>query len=121
MSNKIYFFKVKELCGGVYVAARSWKEARKIARKNEMVSEYIEEFIDIEGRLERFYGKPVFIDYEGVLSIEQIIDIGIAWWECSECDSRDIQLVKGNDKNVPEDEYKCNECGHIGYVPYVED
>ncbi len=109
--NKVYFFIVDEDYGGVYVAAKNWKEARKYSMQDELISEYMEEFIDLRGSIVK---PKVFTTLEGVLSIEQTIKLGLAWWDC-ENDS----CIGGEIEFVDELNYRCSGCGEINKIPYV--
>jgi hypothetical protein len=118
--NKVYFFVVNEDEGGVYVAAKNWKEARKLSMTDPLISENMEEFIDLEGRLVKRGKGIIYTEYEGVLDITQIVELGCAWWSCEniECESDDIEIIE--DKSLYEyGGYKCKKCGYTAKIPYV--
>jgi formylmethanofuran dehydrogenase subunit E len=104
--------------GWVYVAAKTWKEARKYAQKSDYLSNTAEEFIDYRGHLFRDKeNKFVFTEDEGELDIEQIIKNKIHWFTCYECDSDNVSLVKES----IDSKFKCNECGEVFDIPYYDD
>jgi hypothetical protein len=114
--NKVYFFREKSgEFGGVYVAAETWKKARNIAITEELISEYADNVItDIEGHLCRNNNKkPIITEIEGILNVQQICDLGLAWWDCEECGDDDFEILNY------ESEFKCRKCGFIDDIPYV--
>lgn len=83
--NKIYFFTDKEAEFGVFVGAKTWKEARKIALSCEEVDC---DFIDIEGHICKEGKKPILTDINGKLDCEDILKSGYEgfYWEYGKCD-----------------------------------
>lgn len=121
--NKVYFFQEKSGdYGGVYVAASSWKAARNIAITDELICDHVDNPItDVAGHIcrEAYFGKGkgkrklYLTEFEGILSIQQICDLGLAWWECEECGRSNFEIL--ND----EQNFKCRDCGLEDNVPYV--
>ena len=119
--NKVYFFSEKSGdYGGVYVVAPNWKAARNIAITDEIISEHVDNPItDVTGRLcrEPYFNKTkqskrFLTKFEGILSIQQICDIGFAWWECDECGGKDFEIFDSGSK------FRCKRCGYEANVSY---
>jgi predicted RNA-binding Zn-ribbon protein involved in translation (DUF1610 family) len=113
--NKVYQFSLIEEydTGWIYIAAKTWKEAAKYARQSDYLSNTAENFIDYRGHLV----KPIVkTEYTDELEIDQIIELNLHWFECPECGSRNVSLVKES----IDDKYKCNECGEIETIPYYD-
>jgi hypothetical protein len=113
--NKAYFFTEKSGdYGGVYVAAKTWKEARNIAISDKLISDHVDNpIIEVEGHLCRKNKQPIKTEIEGILSMQQICDLGLAWWECEKCGYSNFEIIDC-DQN-----FKCKDCGFIDNVPYV--
>lgn len=112
--NKVYFFSSND-AGGIYVADKDFKSAKAIAINNKLIAEHSDNpFIDTRGHLCRDYNKkPIKTELKGDLSIQQIIDIGFAWWDCKECNNDDFEVIDH------ESSYKCRACGYVDNIPYV--
>jgi hypothetical protein len=120
--NKVYFFSEKSGdYGGVYVAALNWKTARNIAITDPLILDHADNLItDVEGHIchEPYFSKgkqrkQYLTEFEGILSIQQICDVGVAWWECEECGGENLEIIDDGQK------FKCRDCGFIDNVPYV--
>jgi hypothetical protein len=115
--NKVYFFYNEE-GAGKYVAHKSFKEAKEIALLSPVFDMLENPFVDIRGNLVKRYDyrdKKEYIvktNTEGMLSTQEIVDLGIAWWQCSECGTDDLEIVDSGEN------YNCLSCGHSDEVPY---
>lgn len=72
------------------------------------VAETIDRYIDL--RVIRCWG--VKTKYEGQLNIQQINEIGLAWWCCEHCENEEFEII---DKYT----YRCMKCGKTGKIPYL--
>lgn len=107
--NKVYFFTSRYHDGGFYIAAKTWKEARRHATCHELADD-VESFIDYKGHVLQ-KGK-LTTEHHGVLNLNQMQEIGLLWFECSECGSDQLKF--------PNDEKYVCKCGHEDEVPYVD-
>lgn len=104
--NKIYFFHDEE-GRGVYVGAKTWKEGRLYALLDELFDSMDNKFIDIRG----YTVSKVLTEIEGIISIKQLAELNLLWFECYNCDSSNIEII--NDFK-----YKCRECNLEFNIPY---
>lgn len=115
--NKVYFFYNKEGYG-VYAAHESFEKAKNIALTSPVFDFLENPFIDIKGNLVKRYDHRDEKEYivktntEGILSTQEIVDLGIAWWQCSNCGTDDLEIVDSGEN------YNCLSCGHSDEVPY---
>lgn len=116
--NKIYCFTASEDHGWVYVAAKTWKEARNLALWDEAIADHMESLIDVHGHIIKNHTTEA----SGILSVQEICDAGLAWWNCDGsipdhpeewCGSEDFEIYDNNQA------WKCRECGHTGSIPYI--
>jgi hypothetical protein len=113
--NKVYFFSDKHgQGGGIHIAASTWKAARNFALHNEITEFMDEPFIDLKGSTCRKGSAPITTELEGVLTVQQTVDLGLAWWNCEQCGDDDFEIFPG------EQEYKCRVCGALDGIPYVD-
>lgn len=115
--NKVYFFIADADHGGVYIAAKNFKEAKLIAINHELITEYCDDpYIDVRGHICRNRGnnKPVTTDFEGELTMKEIFQLRLAWWECPECGSNDFEVI-----DKCEECYRCKDCRYEEAIPYV--
>lgn len=113
--NKVYFAQSDDDYGGVYIAAPNIREAKKIARTCEIVTDHMESFLGFEIHVQRRDGKPIMVDLPaGELDTDEIIQAGLAWWSCSKCDGNNLKS-----DNIG-DTYTCLDCGNVDEIPYVE-
>lgn len=108
MENKVYFATANYDYGGVYIAAKNIKEAKKIALCCKGITDFLEKYIDLEIQWE----KGIKTNFYGELNVKQINELGLAWWICPNCDSESFEIL---DK----DTYKCKKCGYVDEIPYV--
>ena len=108
--NKVYFAQGDEDYGGIYIAAKTSKEAKNIALSTWVAENVYNPFIEV--RVTRCWS-VTGTSYEGELDIKQINDLGLAWWSCEECDGEDFEIING-------ETYKCKKCGKIFDIPYVD-
>ncbi len=56
--------------------------------------------------------KPITTEYSGELDVQQIVDVGCAWWSCDglngECESKSFDMLQKGWI------WKCRECGKEG-------
>lgn len=108
MENKVYYATADEDYGGIYIAAENIKEAKRIALKSEIISDHLENYID----LQIHWRKGINTQYEGELNIEQINELGLTWWECSNCQKEEFEILDTFT-------YKCKKCGNTAEIPYL--
>lgn len=107
--NKVYFAQGDEDYGGTFIAAKTNKEARKIA-----LGTWVAELVDnpfINVRVTRCWSVKE-TDYDGELNIKQINDLGLTWWSCENCDKENFEIIN-------DDTYKCKNCNKIFEIPYI--
>jgi hypothetical protein len=57
----------------------------------------------------------VFVtDYEGILNVKQLNEIGIVWFNCMDCGDDSFNFNENLTK------YICENCGYEGVVPYAD-
>lgn len=78
--NKVYFFSDGYRDNGLFIAAKNWKEARKISLTGDYdMLEYIP-FTDIQGTLLKDENnKPYYTDSCGELELYQLDELGIPY------------------------------------------
>jgi len=117
--NKVYFCYSGDDYG-IYVAHKSRKKAKEIASSSSVFDFMANPQIEIKGRVVKRYDYReekeyiAEIDKEGILSTQEIVDLGIAWWECSECGDDDLEIIDNGEN------YNCLSCGHSDEVPYYK-
>ena len=109
IKNKVYYAQGDADYGCAYVAAKTSKEAKKIALKTWIAETVDNPFIAI--RVTRCWSVKE-TDYEGELDIRQINELGLSWWECEDCSKEDFEII--DDFN-----YKCKKCGNEFKIPYL--
>jgi hypothetical protein len=115
--NKVYFFYNEEDVGK-YVGHKSFKKAKEIALLSPVFDMLENPFVDIRGKLVKRYDYRDKKEYivktstEGMLSTQEIVDLGIAWWQCSKCGDDNLEIVDNGEN------YNCLSCGHSDEVPY---
>lgn len=105
--NRVYTATGDEYYGCTYIAAKSVKEAKKIALTT-WIAEIMENYIDLSIR----WIRGVETNYEGELNIKQINELGLTWWSCPKCDKEDFEILDDYT-------YKCKNCGNEFKIPYV--
>ncbi len=111
--NKLYFFSGPDADSGVFIGAKTWREARTRAMRHECM-DYVE-FIDIRGGMCKENGKPVHTEVTGELELHEILATGYTnfWWagDCDKCGKYSDHLnptIDGKliclDCETPEDE-----------------
>jgi hypothetical protein len=69
---------------------------------------------DVKGNVCKGWdNKGIYTEFSGILTTQQICDVGLAWWECEECGGNDFEIIDNDQK------YKCRDCGLVDSVPYV--
>ena len=107
--NKVYYVQGDPDYGGIYIAAKTSKEAKIIA-----MGKWVAEYLDnpfVELRVKRCWNVKE-TEYEGELNISQINELGLTWWDCPNCHKEEFEILNGN-------EYQCKNCKHIEKIPYV--
>lgn len=117
IKNTVYFF-----CGdegyGLYVAEENFDKAKEIAIYSPELDyvDYPHELI--EGKVVKRYNHRIEEEYivknniTGILSTQDAVDLGIAWFECTECGYDNLKIVDNGEN------YKCLNCGWNGQVSY---
>lgn len=79
--NKVYYFSVDEDNGGVFIAASTFKEAKKLSLSNENINDDINDYGYTKLHGHMIYG--VKTKYYGELANEQLDELGIDYepWE----------------------------------------
>lgn len=109
---KVYQFTVGDGDRGyIFIGAKTWKQARGFAVTS-WLGEYAENFIDYKGNLAK--GRKT--SHLGVLNLKQTQEADMLWFECGECGSDNLLIEDGEYV----EKYTCNDCGHVGSVPYVD-
>ena len=78
--NKVYYGEVDSDYGGVFVAAKNSKEARRIAWREEPISYYAcykNAFINFTVERQEKNGKPITTELSGAITVEQAQALGI--------------------------------------------
>lgn len=107
--NKVYCVEGDPDYGCIYIAAKNGREARMTALGTWVADHLDNPFIEL--RVLRCWSVKE-TDYEGELNIEQINELGLAWWSCPECDKEEFEIIS-------EYEYQCKNCKGIFGIPYV--
>lgn len=107
--NKVYFAHVVRESCGTFIAAPNIKEAKKIAYKCDIISDFIDNYIDL--RIE--WKKGIKTEFYGELDIFEINKLGLTWWSCPECDGADFTIIH-------DFKYLCNKCDKEFEIPYEE-
>ena len=107
--NKVYFAQGDEDYGGIYIAAKTSKEAKSIALGKWVAETVYNPFIEL--RVTRCWSVKE-TEYEGELDISQINELGLAWWSCDNCDKEDFEIIDG-------ETYRCKNCSEEFKIPYV--
>lgn len=114
--NKIYFAQVDVDVGGCYISASSIKEAKKISYKSELISEYLDNYIDLECHVCRHKDKKYkYTDLPtGIMEIEEILQEKCHWFFCTnrECEQDDYFEL------TDDDNCKCPKCGNVFEIPF---
>ena len=118
--NKIYYAVVSEDWGGTYVSAPNLKIAKKIAMRDEIISECIGSYIDLKCHARRDSNRKI-IHTElpvKVLSIGEIITEKCHWWFCKNADCEQDERFEHLDTGEW-GQYKCPKCGMVFDIPYT--
>ncbi len=106
--NRVYTIEGDPDYGCIYVAAKTSKDAKTFGL-NTWVSEHLENPW-VEMRV--LWRRGIETEYEGELNIEQINELGLAWWACPNCDKEDFEILDTY-------HYKCKNCKNEYEIPYV--
>lgn len=80
MVNKVYYFCDPSRDGGLFIAAKTWKEARNISLTGDYDMLAYITFPEIEGRLLKDNsGKPYTTELRGQLELYQLDELGISY------------------------------------------
>lgn len=107
--NKVYFACVLDEHCGTYIAAPNIREAKKIAYGCDIISSFIDNYIDLRIHWE----KGIKTESYGELDIFEINKLGLTWWDCPECETDDFTIIH-------EFKYRCNKCDKEFDIPYEE-
>lgn len=78
--NKVYYFQDPSRDGGLFIAAKTWKEARNISLTGDYDMLANISFPEIEGRLLRdSNGKPYETELHGQLELYQLDELKIPY------------------------------------------
>jgi len=115
--NKVYFFIIDDDQGGVYIAAPTHKEAKKIALDTELIqnSHSYNAFIEIRGHI----CKPRCTEKYGELSVIDLNELGLLWWECNNDEVNDGYCGGEDFEFIDDCHCKCKKCGHRMDIPYA--
>lgn len=104
--NKLYYFHGPDDEGGVFIGAKTWREARNMAIGHDSISEC--EFIAIQGRLCKDDGKPVYTEVTGEHEAHELLAAGYTnfWWsgDCEKCGRWEERLNPDSGKLI------CSDC-----------
>ena len=108
--NRLYIVQdIKADSGVLFVSAKNRKEAREYALADELFTEGDYEFNDIRVK---WSGHRSIDEPDGVLTIEQILENQLNWWDCEDCACLVFEYF--------DDEYcKCSDCGNKVLIPYA--
>jgi len=85
--NKLYYFSGNDEDSGVFVGAKTWREARNFAITHECMD--FSEFIEIRGSLCKQEGKIVYTELAGEHGADDLLATGYTgfWWmgDCAKC------------------------------------
>lgn len=108
MANKVYFAETDADYGGIYIAAKTAKEAKTFAQGT-WIMDHAYSWIDL--RVTRCWSVKE-TKYEGILDIFQINELGLTWWCCEKCNDDKFKIIN-------EHEYMCTSCGARLKIPYI--
>lgn len=108
-TNKVYFAQGDVDYGGIYIAAKTSKEAKQIALGTWVTGCLDNPFIEL--RVTRCWNVKG-TDYYGELDINQINELKLSWWSCANCDNEEFEIVDN-------EHYKCKNCNYEGEIPYA--
>jgi hypothetical protein len=118
--NKIYYAVVDEDYGGVYISAKSIKEAKALSLSEDIISENMESYIDLKCHAVRDRNKKIHTTElpSKILSIQEIIKEKCHWWYCKneECEQDEYFVYSDTGEWG---RYKCPKCGMMYDIPYV--
>lgn len=78
--NKVYYFQDPSRDGGLFIAAKTWKEARQISLTGDYDMLAYITFREIEGSLlKNSEGKPYTTELHGQLELYQLDELGIPY------------------------------------------
>ena len=104
--NKLYFFTGNDEDAGVFLGAKTWREARNMAIGHPCADDC--EFIEIRGSLCRESGKPCYTEVNGEMECHEILATGYTsfWWSgyCEKCGEDHERLSPVDGKLI------CSEC-----------
>lgn len=109
IKNKVYCAEGDPDYGCIFIAAKTSKKAKYIA-----MSSWVAEPLDnpyIELRVTRCWNIKE-TNYNGILNIFEINELGLTWWDCPECNRKEFKILN-------EYKYQCKNCKHIEKIPYV--
>ena len=113
MKNKVYSFTNENIDYNLFIAAKTWKAARQFAWDLPDFDDLDNPITDVSGHLQKSLdGKNLYYtDCEGILSITEICNLRLNWFDCDNCGSDKLEALN-------EDNYKCKECGEEGEIPW---
>lgn len=114
--NKVYFFiGLSKESKSIYIAASNWKDAKNIATSVLTDGDINNPIIKIKGELcYKYlprYKRPIVTELLGVLTTQQVCDLGLSWWNCDECSGRVFEIFDHESK------CRCLSCGFIDEIP----
>lgn len=118
--NKVYFCNEEDVDFGYYIAADNEEKAIDIFYNSRLFDRSLpKELIETFSQRKHYTsgewdgtGKVVTTDCEGILSVKQLGDLGLLWFQCAMCGDDDFEFVDGVEN------YRCKKCGHTDQVPY---
>lgn len=103
---KLYYFTGNDEDSGIFVGAKTWREARNFVIGHDALHDC--EFVDIRGSLCRENGKPVYTKVNGEHDVLELLEAGYTnfWWmgDCEKCGEWSERLKPVDGKLI------CSEC-----------
>ena len=107
--NKLYYFHGHDDESGVFLGAKTWRDARNMAIGHECTDD--SDFIDITGHMCRENGKPCYTEVSGSLEVHEILATGYTcfWWsgDCEICGVDHDRLTPVDGKLI------CSDCEDV--------
>ena len=111
--NFIYFVYEKGTHRGYYVSARNWARARSLGKNKLLLTDKEIRFTACREKTGKFKHQKVVTSLpEGILTMQQLADLKLCWWNCPSCGGDNFRI------NGLEDQFTCQDCGSWAKIIY---